>query len=207
MPGIFDPKTRDHSGQNPQSGGSNVSLTRQVINSIFGRIGLFYNAGLGDVISPVVDTTLYYPLQFTYGRQLDNTNIGTSTFKWKPPKNKHWMVSYLTAGVALAPTSAGRIITTIANATGGINIADQQWDGSPNEAHQIPIIGGITTVLNSVVVAAPVWITQTGLKSLYVSEFETITISIANVPHFQTSTFIRYLELPSNQPFGSSLTI
>ena len=205
---IFNPQDRKSiSGQNPQSGGNNVGIGRQVINAIFGRFPLFYNAGLSEEIAPVVDTTLYYPLTNTFAFQRQAVTA-LNTFVWQPPTDKHWVISFANAQANL-PIITTRVVAEIDGPHQlGIVIVDQSYDGGANSPHVMPVIGGISSVLNVVVAANPVFCSYQGIKSIYLGPAESLAISIANATiGGDNFSFIRYLELPSNQPFGSGLTL
>lgn len=211
--GIFDSENRN-SAQNPSSGGSNWSIPRQVINAIFGRNPTFFNAGLGDVIAPIVDTTLYYPLQPTSAEQRKTfTNPGDDMrIIWRPPDGKHWMVYFMNAGVIHIPAT-GVEIETIITVTNRINIVISwlQLPAFPAIPPIVPIIGGrwsasdVLTVPNST--TAPImW---TGTKSVYLNHTMSLIVSgqAVFVPGDTTSSQIIYLELPESQPFGPALTL
>ncbi len=208
---IFNPNDRKStSGQNPPSGGSNDGIGRQVINAIFGRNPLFFNAGLGDTIAPIVDTTLFYPLSITTAVQQQSfVGVGaTVTFKWTPPVNKHWMVNFLNVLNPHRNMIGGSyglflVIPNLQDITIAGGTIMQGLDSVP-----IPLIGGQLVGLDATVPASPFMIRYDGIKSVYLNENMTLQIGISGGNNQDiTNTQIAYMELPSNQPFGPGLTL
>lgn len=209
--GIFDPKNRSaKSAQNPQSGGGNQSITRQVINAIFGRTPLFYNAGLGDVISPIVDSSLYYPLVINTAFQEQNP-VSTGSFVWSPPTNKHWMVSFLNTNIPHVPPTGVTIdlILTIPNAI-NIVLSNNLLPASTTIQPVFPLIGGFNSEVDVTIspTAEPIFLSYTGIKSVYLNSSMSLIVRIVGSAGGDVlRSQIVYLELPENQPFGPAITI
>ena len=210
--GIFNPVDRANtSAQNPQSGGSNWSRTRQVINAIFGRTPLFYNAGLADAIAPIVDTSLYYPLTPLIKLQTVTVDaFGGFNITWKPDKGKHWMVYACNISNAVILAAPAIIVASLVvdnNANSVPLISYQLLEKT--DVNELPIINSKTTTIDQLTTGTePIVITFEGFKSLYLSSSMALNIGgLGYTPGNLQGSDILFLELPDNQPFGPGLTL
>lgn len=210
--GIFDQPRG--STQNPQSGGDQTSKTGDTVKSIFGRAANFLNAGLAELISPTVDTTLYFPMQ----PQLQSVvltatgSIVQDRKLWSPPNGKHWMIFYANANIGTGGTLVnvdGALIPNI-NAPNSIPIVNF-WIARnlPTLVDVIPIVG-MEAAFDEELAAGQNVVQRrySGVKSLYLNSNMAMQVILTGIVAGNPISFaIAYLELPDNLPFGRALTL
>jgi len=210
---IFNPNDRGSTQNKGAGGGGNaVKGTIQAINAIFRRRSLFYNEGLNDNITPIVDSSLYYPLIPQLKRTV-TTGTGVSTLiTFKPDSDKHWMVFFADVNVDSVlqdlVIAGGLRINNNGNLT--IQMVRHFITGiTLNSATEgFPIIGSKMSYVNDTIGADPIQLKYEGTKSVYVSSNMSLIIQgSGSVSAPQLEASIAYLELPDNQPFGPTITL
>lgn len=209
--GPFSFSTQRTTTFSPFSGDPNQTVTQQTSNpgsdpnlsdpiiSAYSRQPLWFSSAIEPHARAVVESSLYYPLQFTILNSFDHVLGGNFTKIFTPPQGKHWIVTTMFTTLNEQPLNPA-IFYTLQIGTDIIN-ASTLIPSTSFIAGNAALIGGRSQAL---IAGVPYY--EYGLSPVYVGNGYSLIYSLFGGSGGDISSYsLRYYEIPENQPFGGMI--
>lgn len=192
------------SPERPTASGAVGGVGSAIIEA-FSRIPVWFNNALLPAVNPVVETSLYWPLdiQLKFQSQLF-TGAGTYSAQMvvRPPKGRHWLITSLWYQHGAIAAASEFLALKLINASDDVNANGVSIGFYVFNAHNfVPIINAQNYIGTSAGIDPA---NQVGRKSLYLPNSLQLVFQITTATSPTTCQFeMSYLDLPENQPFGN----